>query len=195
MAILTIAFIAGKGGTGKTTHCAICTQILLEEGNYPNIVGVDLDPQRDLTARIGHIVPIYTSLAEIPKDAIALIDGAPGVIYSDNIITAIKTSTILIIPARGDQRSVQAATTVYELRRTATDKPTKILFNEYTQLSREKQAIKWLSENFSPQDLHVFPRIDSLITNLDLGRRWAIGLQIKKRNEIKDFYTKLLKIQ
>jgi MinD-like ATPase involved in chromosome partitioning or flagellar assembly len=189
---VVIAFANGKGGTGKTTHCALLSSILCEQEEC-QIVGVDLDKQRDFTARMANRIPVYTSMDEIPDNATIIVDTAPGVVSSPEIIKVIKNATILIIPTRGDMRGVQSAASVYDLRRTETQKPTRILINEYNNLSRERQALEWLSNEYHG-DVYTFPRLEGIITNLDLNRRWAIQLPIKRRVWIKEFYNILLKV-
>jgi cellulose biosynthesis protein BcsQ len=188
---VVIAFANGKGGTGKTTHCVLLSSILCEQGE--SIIGVDLDKQRDFTARMGGHIPVYTSMNEVPDNVTVVVDTAPGVVSSPDIIKVIKSATILIIPTRGDMRGVQSAASIYDLRRTETQKPTRIIINEYSNLSRERQALEWLSEGYQG-DIYTFPRLDSIVTNLDLSRRWATQLPIKRRIWIKGFYNTVLKV-
>jgi hypothetical protein len=90
-------------------------------------------------------------------------------------------------------RGIQSAANIYDLRRTETQKPTRIIVNEYSNLSRERQALEWLSGEYH-EDVFTFPRLDSIISNFDSGRRWATQLPIKRRGWVKEFYNTILSI-
>jgi cellulose biosynthesis protein BcsQ len=192
MANVVIAVANGKGGTGKTTHCVLLASILREQGEA-QIIGVDLDKQQDFAARMGNQIPVFTSMSKVPDNVIVVVDTAPGVVSSPEIIEIIKSATILLIPTRADMRGIQSAANIYDLRRTETQKPTRIIVNEYGNLSRERQALEWLSGEY-PEDVYTFPRLDSIINNFDSGRRWATQLPIKRRGWIKEFYNAILTI-
>jgi chromosome partitioning protein len=96
---VTIAFISGKGGVGKTTTCASLAAAFAERER--RVLAVDLDPQSNLTSGLG--VNPYT-LSHTVADIV--IDPDSPV---DELIQPTRWQFLHLIPANPDLAAVEAS--------------------------------------------------------------------------------------
>jgi chromosome partitioning protein len=96
---VTIAFVSGKGGVGKTTTCASLAAAFAERGR--RVLAVDMDPQSNLTSGLG--VDPYT-LSHTVGDII--VDPGSSV---DEVILSTPWRSLHLIPANPDLSAVEAA--------------------------------------------------------------------------------------
>ena len=88
----TIAFVSGKGGTGKTTLTLLLGLALLRSGRRVRFV--DLDPQRSLDGLL-RLQAIESAL----NAEFTLIDTAPR-LESEDVARAIRAADVVCIPTR-----------------------------------------------------------------------------------------------
>ena len=95
---VSIAFISGKGGVGKTTTCASLAAVFAERGR--RVLAVDMDPQSNLTSGLG-FNPY--SLTHTVADAILEPDQSV-----DELIVRTKWAGLHLLPANPDLSAVEA---------------------------------------------------------------------------------------
>jgi chromosome partitioning protein len=90
--VKTIAFVSGKGGTGKTTLTLLLGLALLRAGRRVRFV--DLDPQRSLDGLLR-----LQGLQSALNAEFTLIDTAPR-LESEEVARAIRAADVVCIPTR-----------------------------------------------------------------------------------------------
>ena len=155
--MLTIAVIAQKGGSGKTT-VARCLAVAFERSGQAAAI-IDLDPQASATlwkkrreAEHPEVIPTVLPLladtlkASTESVAVVLIDTPPK--SADAAIAAAKAADLIIIPCRPQIDDIETLPATKQILDVTGDKPTFVLLNSVPpNEARVKEAAASITEH------------------------------------------------
>ena len=174
--MLTIALIAQKGGTGKTT-LARCLAVAFERGGKAAAI-IDMDPQasaslwakrrEDKTPEvIPTVLPLLADTLKAAADSVevVLIDTPPK--SAEAVIAAAKASDLIIIPCRPQIDDIETLPATKQILDVTGNKPTFVLLNCVTPNPARTQEA---ADSISGHPDAPFP-----VCKLTLGNRAAFG--------------------
>lgn len=177
---MLIVVANNKGGQGKTLIATLLTKYLdANPQNKGNIICCDLDKtQQNFKDNLAKMdIPAISSLGNIAPKLLCMVDTPPSL--DKDVIQAIRSADILIVPVILGKHSVQGVMRIAEIRE---KKDLRLLVNEWDASIVQKQAEGFLLE----QGLKIvgkIPKYKRLAYNIDAGLDWYSGFpetQIKK---------------
>lgn len=189
---MLIVIANNKGGQGKTLIATLLTKYLASNPkNEGNILCCDLDKTqqnfRDNVQELG--IPVVSSLGEIDKKLLCIVDTPPSL--DKDVIQAIRSADILIVPVILGKHSVQGVMRVAEIRGT---KNFKLLVNEWDASIVQKQA-EWFLNEQGFKIVGKIPKYKRLAYNVDAGIDWYSGFSDEQIKKITHIFNSLLKIR
>jgi MinD superfamily P-loop ATPase len=187
---MLIVVANNKGGQGKTLLATLLTKYLLSNPKTEgNILCCDLDrTQQNYKDNLASTsLPVVTSIAEISNNLLCIVDTPPNL--DKNVIQAIQTADVLIVPVVLGKHSVQGIMRIAEIRG---KRDLRIVVNEWDASIVQKQAEEFLiSQEF--KFYGKIPKYKRLAYNIDAGLDWYSGFPDSQVQKIIDILNDLLK--
>lgn len=136
-----IAFVNGKGGTGKTTLCALTALAASNAGFKIGII--DTDPQQSIAAWLHNVEPENIEIFQDKEYDVILIDTPPR-LDDENFIKHINGATdIFIVSSLSPTDLATSKRTLSILEANNLKDKTKLIINQYkgrTRLAKNQEA-------------------------------------------------------
>jgi len=187
---MLIVVANNKGGQGKTLLATLLTKYLVSNPkNEGNILCCDLDRTqqnfKDNVTISG--LPVVTSLANVADNLLCVVDTPPSL--DRDVMQAIRSADILIVPVIPGKHSVQGVMRINEIRG---QKDLRLVVNEWDASTVQKQAEEFLTS----QGFKFYGKIQKykrLAYNIDAGLDWYSGFSDTQIKGIVDILNGLLK--
>ncbi|GHV47079.1 hypothetical protein FACS1894204_09980 [Synergistales bacterium] len=178
---MLIVVANNKGGQGKTLLATLLTKYLMSNPkNAGNILCCDLDLTQqnfkdNLTAES---IPVVSSLADVAENLLCVADTPPNL--SKDVMQAIRSADILIVPVILGKHSVQGAMRIAEIRG---QRDLRLVVNQWDASTVQKQAEEFLTaEGF--KFYGRIPKYKRLAYNIDAGLDWHSGFSEDQAKKI-----------
>ena len=190
---MLIVVANNKGGQGKTLIATLLTKYLASNPkNKGNIICCDLDRTqqnfKDNLARTD--LPIITATSDIDDSLFCIVDTPSSL--NDDVIQAIRSADILIVPVVLGKHAVQGIMRIAETRG---KNDLRLVVNEWDSSIVQKQAEKFLtSQGF--KFYGKIPKYKRLAYNIDDGLDfWYTGFPVSTIKKITGILSGLLQGQ
>jgi cellulose biosynthesis protein BcsQ len=187
---MLIVVANNKGGQGKTLLATLLTKYLASNPeNKGNILCCDLDRTqqnfKDNVSTDG--LPVITEFSNIANDLLCIADTPPRL--DKEVMQAIRSANILIVPVILGKHSVQGVMRIAEIRKR---QDIRLVVNEWDASAVQKQAETFLAV----QGFKLYgkiPKYKRLAYNIDAGLDWFTGFSEVQIKKIVGIFSELLK--
>jgi chromosome partitioning protein len=140
----TIAFINGKGGSGKTTLAVLVAASLAEAGH--SVTLADTDPQETATRWLAEREMGAISLAHEGKEGFTLID-TPPILNSAAVAQAIKRARlVLLVSSPSPADLFTAADTAALIKKMGAETKARLIFNNVQEGTRLSNKLDFMAQ-------------------------------------------------